>query len=113
MTNVINCYQAPLSRQAKSRRLNLRFFNACLGSLIAVFGVLYLVNVSDMAVKGFALKELKSQADYLASENLTFEEQVSQLQSYHSLTERTKNLGLVAVGEIDYLSVPSAVVALR
>lgn len=113
MTKVINCYQAPVSRQAKSRRLNLRFFNACLGSLIAIFGVLYLVNVSDMAVKGFALKELKGQSDYLASENMSYEERVSQLQSYYSLSERTKNLGLVAVGEIDYLSAPSAALALR
>ena len=111
MTKVINCYQPAGSRQVKGTRLNLKFFNLGLGTLILSLGVFYLINVSDLTVKGFALKELKTQFNVLASEKLDNEEKVNNLQSYYSLSSRTQKLNMVAIGEIDYLSIPTAVVA--
>jgi len=111
MTKVINCYQAPASRQSQGKRLNLKCFNIGLMTIILSLGVFYLVNVSDLTVKGFALKELKTQANVLASEKLDNEEQINNLQSYYSLNSRTQKLNMVAIGEIDYLSVPSLIVA--
>jgi hypothetical protein len=111
MAKVINYYQAQGNRQNQSKRLNLKYFNIGLSAVILSLGVFYLVNVSDLTVKGFALKELKNQVDVLASEKLNNEEQVNNLQSYYSLNSRTQKLNMVAIGEIDYLSVPDAIVA--
>ena len=111
MTNPNTRYQAPASRQSQGKRLNLKCFNVGLGALILSLGVFYLVNVSDLTVKGFALQELKTKVNLLASEKLDNEEKVNDLQSYYSLNTRTQKLNMVAVGEIDYLTVPSVVVA--
>ncbi len=111
MTKIINCYQAPSKRADKGKRLNLRLFNIGIFALLLGFGAFYLVTVSDLAVRGFALQELKSQVNVLASEKLDYEEQVNNLQSYYSLNSRTQKLNMVAIGEIDYLKVTPAVVA--
>ncbi|MFZ4631607.1 MAG: hypothetical protein ACOYL8_00175 [Patescibacteria group bacterium] len=111
MTKVMSCYQAQSSRPNQGKRLNLRCFNIGLGVVILFLGVFYLVNVSDLTVKGFALKELKTQVSILASEKLDNDEKINNLQSYYSLSSRTQKLNMVAIGEIDYLSVPSVVVA--
>ncbi len=111
MTKIINCYQAPLSRDVKAKRLNLRFFNIGLASLVIILGVFYMFTISDLTVKGFALKKLKTQVNYLASEKIDSEETINNLQSYYSLNSRTRNLNMVAIGEIEYLSVPTTLVA--
>lgn len=114
MTKVINCYQASVNnanRAKQGKRLNLKNLNLCLGVLIFGLGVFYLVNVSDLTVKGFALKELKTQVNVLASEKLDNEERINNLQSYYSLSSRTQKLNMVAIGEIDYLTVSNTVVA--
>ncbi len=111
MTKIINYYQAPVSRAAKGRRLNLKFFNIGLAVIILGVGIFYLITISDLTVKGFALKELKTKSSILASEKLDNEEKINNLQSYYSLNSRTQKLNMVAIGEIDYLSVPTTVVA--
>jgi len=111
MTKIINCYQTPVSRATQGKRLNLKCLNIGLGILIFGLGAFYLVTISDLTVKGFALKELKTQSSILASEKLDNEEKINNLQSYYSLNSRTQKLNMVAIGEIDYLSVPTTVVA--
>jgi len=111
MTKVINCYQASSTTATKKKRLNLKSFNFALAVLIMGFGIFYLINVSDLTVKGFALKELRTQVSILASEKLDNEEKINNLQSYYSLSSRTQKLDMVAIGEIDYLSVPATIVA--
>jgi len=111
MTKVINCYQSSLNHPVKGKRLNLKCFNLGLAALILIFGVFYLINISDLTVKGFALKEFKTQVNSLASEKLDNEEKINNLQSYYSLNSRTQGLNMVAIGEIEYISVPTALVA--
>jgi len=114
MTKVINCYQASVNHANHSKqgkRLNLKTLNIGIGILTMCLGVFYLVNVSDLTVKGFALKELKTQVSILSSERLDNEEKINNLQSYYSLNSRTQKLNMVAIGEIDYLTVSNAVVA--
>jgi len=113
MTKIVNGYAVALSQPAKNNRLNLKYFNLGLGAFIAVFGVLYLVNISDLTVLGFALRDLKSQAATLASANLEYEEAVNSAQSYYSLNTRTKNLKMVAVGDVEYLTMTASVAMAR
>lgn len=86
------------------RRLNLKFVNLFLGGILFLIGGYYLVNINDLTVKGFALRELKSEATILSSENLDAETKVMNLQSYSNLNEKVKKLNMVAVGEVEYLS---------
>lgn len=113
MTKIINgsALSSDSSPRQKMRRLNLRFLNFAVFSLVLSFGVLYLINISDLTVKGFALKEFKSQANSLKSENLTQEETANNLQSYYSLNTRTQKLNMVTVDNIEYLTVATPVVA--
>lgn len=111
MTKIINCYQAANNQPARTKLLNLKCFNLGLLIAIAFLGVFYLINISDLTVKGFALKELKTEISLLESEKLDNEEKINNLQSYYSLSTRTQLLNMVAIGEIEYLSVPVAVVA--
>lgn len=111
MKKVINYYQAKTNSLKQKKKINLKFLNVGLMSLFIVFGVLHLMNISDLTVKGFIIKELKTQANVLASEKLGNEEKVNSLQSYYTLNSRTAGLNMVIVDEIDYLSVPGSTVA--
>ena len=108
-----NSYQS-LSAPAKGpRRFNLKYFNLGLILALLVFGACYLVNINDLTVKGFVLKNLKNQANRLGSINLEAQEQVNSLQSYYALNSRAEKLNMVAVDNIDYLMVNKGSVARR
>ena len=94
-----------------SKRLNLKLVNFFLGGIILIIGVYYLVNINDLTVKGFALRELKSEATILASENLDNEAKVMNLQSYSNLNDKVKKLNMVAAREVEYLSDNSTALA--
>jgi len=96
---------------AASGHFNLKYFNVCLFSGLAVLGVVYLINISDLTVQGFALRDLKSQASSLASEKMANEEAVNAAQSYYSLNARTGSLNMVAISNVEYISANSLAVA--
>ena len=113
MTKTFNCY----NEQAKTRsktvglRINLKTLNVCLFSTIFIFGFLYLINISDLTVKGFALRELRNEVSNQSSDKLENEETVNALQSYYSVNARAQQLAMVKADNIEYLSLSSAVVA--
>jgi hypothetical protein len=111
MTQVINGHSSIIKPVAKSRSVSLKKINYALFSLLSILGVLYLVSVSDLTVKGFTLQELKSRANSANSEKLANEEKINKLQSYYSLSLRTKGLNMVAVGDIEYLNKEAAALA--
>ena len=111
MTKIVNCYSDQLNSAKKNKRLKLKSLNLGLFIFIFTFGLLYLFNISDLTVKGFALRELKTTATNLASEKLENEEKVNALQSYYSLNSRTQKLNMVAVDNIEYLASANPVVA--
>lgn len=92
-------------------RFNLKYLNAFLFISAAALGVLYLVNISNLTVQGFALRELKYQITSLASEKMANEEMVNAAQSYYYLNSRTEGLDMVAVGDVEYISDNSLTVA--
>jgi len=92
-------------------RFNLKYLNIGLFASLAALGVMYLANISALTVKGFALRDLKSQAADLASEKMENEEAVNTAQSYYSLNARTAGLNMIAIGDVEYLSANSLAVA--
>lgn len=87
------------------RQLNLRFVNLVLGVALLILGGYYLVSINDLSVKGFAIRELKSESTRLVSENVDREAEVMQLQAYGKLSSQVSKLNMVAVGEVEYLVV--------
>lgn len=111
MTHAANAYSSKLNAPVKNRSFGLKYFNYGLFVLVGILGVSYLINISNLTVQGFVLRDLKSQATVVASEKTENEEKVNLAQSYYSLNSRTKNLQMVAVGDVEYLNVPGATVA--
>ena len=109
---IANGYAAQIT-PARTNRFNLKYFNFGLYAVIAVIGAFYLVNINDLTVSGFALRDLKSRAATLASAKLESEETVNSAQSYHALSSRTKNLNMVAIGDVEYLTVNGGVAMAR
>ncbi len=94
-----------------SKQLNLKLVNLFLGSIVFLVSGYYLVNINDLTVKGFALRELKSEATILTSENLDKETKIMNLQSYGNLNEKVKKLNMVAVSKVEYLTINQAALA--
>ena len=110
MTHIVNSLGSK-KPTVKNKNINLRFVNIGIFSILSVLGVFYLISVSDLTVRGFALQELKSQAMAINSDKLANEEKVNKLQSYYSLSARTKGLNMVAIGDIEYLNSNSPTLA--
>jgi hypothetical protein len=112
MTKIVNCYKNSLEPKVKSGCLiNLRIFNTFLLVVICGISFAYLIGVSDLTVKGFALQELRTQAAKLAEQKLSYEQQVDAIQSYYVLSERAKSLNMVAISDIEYLQAANQSVA--
>lgn len=112
MTMIMNGYAAQVA-PAKTNRFNLKYFNFGLYAIITIVGAFYLVNINELTVSGFALRDLKSQAATLSSVKLENEEAVNSAQSYHALSARTKNLNMVAIGDVEYLTLNGGVAMAR
>lgn len=113
MTKIMNGHVAPLNCPVKNHRFHLKYFNFGLYAILAVLGFLYLINISDLTVSGFTLRDLKARARSLASTNLEHEQAVNDARSYYSLSARTKNLNMVAVGDVEYLVLNDTVALAR
>ncbi len=111
MAQTVTYYQEKQKARSSQRGYNLRFFNTFLFLAVFSLGFAYLIGVSDLTVKGFALHELRAQAASLAEEKLSYEEKVDALQSYYVLSERAKSLNMVAISDIEYIQAGSHIVA--
>jgi len=106
-------YSSLAGSPANKRLFNLKYLNFGLLAAIISLGVFYLINISNLTVMGFVLLDLKSESTMLASEKLAKEEEVNRVRSYQALSDRTENLGMVAIGEVEYLAVSDAAVAMK
>jgi hypothetical protein len=85
-------------------RINLKAVNTLVIAVVMLLGTYYLININELSVKGFILKELKSQSSLLETENVELQNKVSSLQSYDNVIARVSGLNMVSVGDMDYVS---------
>jgi len=104
MTKIVNGYSSKIKPVSKGHSIDLRKVNIGIFSVLSVLGVFYLITISDLTVKGFALSELQNQAASINDDRLANQEKIDKLQSYYSLSSRTKSLNMVAIGDIEYLN---------
>jgi len=88
-----------------------RTINTFLSISCLVFGVVYLIGMNDLTVKGFVLNDLKSQVSMLAEENQDLQTRSLTLQSYTALSPRLQDLNMVAVDDVAYLSPQASTLA--
>jgi hypothetical protein len=98
-------------KDVKKKIFNLGVFNKILFLFIIIAGVYYFTGINDLTVKGFKLQEAKKKINTLNEENKIFAQKVTAMESYSSLSERAKALNMIAVGNVDYITAESGVVA--
>jgi len=98
-------------KNKKSSLFNLKHFNQLLFGLIIVSGVCYVAGTNDLSIKGYELQAMEEKKQQLQKENKLNELNITQLSSYNNINERVKDLDMVAVGEVKYISAASAMVA--
>jgi cell division protein FtsB len=113
MTKYQNKQTCREKRMAIKRWIVSTSFKTGLMGMIAVFGVLYIMQMSSVSTKGFAISDLQKQVQTLENETRSLEVEISQYRSMGSIQERLKNMDLVAVGEIEYVTPVGTVVARR
>lgn len=91
------------------KRNILKSLNKVLCVLLIGLGLFYIVGANDLAIKGFALSDLKARQSKIADDNKKLELKAMALSSYNVIGEKINNLKMVAVGEVDYISVNGAV----
>ncbi|MFA4942441.1 MAG: hypothetical protein WC564_02280 [Patescibacteria group bacterium] len=97
----------------KSNVSKVKLINLFLIALILVSGGFYLAGMNNLVVKGFELQKLKVQAQSLANENQEISARKVALESYYNIDGKLRDLNMVAVDQIDYLTVLSDVIAKR
>ncbi|MBN2884890.1 hypothetical protein JXE04_03120 [Patescibacteria group bacterium] len=88
-----------------------RTINAFLSISCLVFGIVYLIGMNDLTVKGFVLNDLKGQLSMLSEENQDLQTRSLTLQSYTALSPRLQDLNMVAVDDVAYLSPQASTLA--
>ncbi len=81
--------------------------------LIVICGISYIASVNNLSIKGFVLIDLKTKVLELQKENENIELKVMSLESYENITERAKELKMVKVDKINYITKVNDFVAKR
>lgn len=77
---------------------------------LAVFSLVYLIQVNTLATKGYAIRELEVEIATQKKNNELLGLEIIERQSMDALQRKIAELGLVAVDRIDYIA-PTAAVA--
>lgn len=103
-----------MTQQNKNKKkFKLGIFNKILFVLIIVCGVYYVTGANDLSAKSFKLQELKSKISNLDNENNNLDSKKMLLNSYNSINQRIAEFDMVAVGEIEYITMGAGVVAVK
>lgn len=100
-----------VSRKKIIPSLGTKSLNIIIGSLILVFGLSYLIQVNGLATKGYQITELEQKISKLEQDKSDLELDILSLQSMGSVKDKVESLGMVVVGETDYLAVTPVAVA--
>ena len=77
--------------------------------VVVTFG--YIVQVNSTASKGYAIRDLQTNIDKLASANQDMQGDMNQAQSLQNITHAVKMIGMVQAGQPTYLNTNGATYA--
>jgi len=93
------------------RLFNLKNLNKAIFSVIIISLVYYVAGVNDLAIKGFALSELKQQKNKLVEANNKLELSALDSSAYSNIKNKVSSLNMVAAGEVSYITAGADMVA--
>lgn len=103
----------------RQKRLALRAWmvsTSCRVSLlgvIAVFGVMYLMQMSSVSTKGFTMSELQSTIQTLQHETRALDVEIAESRSLSSVQERLAGMNMVVSDSVEYVTPVGTAVARR
>jgi hypothetical protein len=99
----------------KSRRTKSIFpkINFLLISVLILSGAYYLVSINNLVVKNFKLQKLEQRVQELSAISQDLNSQKVSLESYNDISGQLSKLKMTSVGSVNYLVIPSDVVAKR
>ncbi len=99
------------SEKTSAAHPRMRMLNKGLALTVALFSVLYLVQVNALATKGYQIKDLEKRISEQKKQNERLQMKIIERQSLGSLQEKVDSLGLVRTERIEYLKASSQSVA--
>jgi hypothetical protein len=75
--------------------------------------VAFVVNINNLSIKAFVLRDLRVEASSLVRENEEIELMVMRLESYDHIVKRAQDLNMVRVDTIDYIDLVDTQVAIK
>ncbi len=81
-------------------------------ALAIVFGIMYVVQMNQASMKGYAMRDLEKDQRNLVRENDRLSGEIDRLRSLSSIEERQAFLGMVAPTSVEYIKVKNQEVAL-
>jgi hypothetical protein len=88
-----------------------------LNKVLLVFVLLivgyFVVSTNDLSIKGFVLHDLQLKTIEITADNKKTELRIMELESYDKIDKRAKELKMVKVERIDYITVSADAVAKR
>jgi len=100
-------------RKIKTKYIKWQLVNKLLLGLVVFAGIGFIITTNDIAVQGFVLAELKSDLLIIEKANAEYELVALKLESMVNINERAKELKMVKVDDIEYISVIDTSVAIK
>ncbi|MCK5211465.1 hypothetical protein KAJ89_02065 [Candidatus Parcubacteria bacterium] len=100
-------------KKTKIKYKKLQLVNKLLLGLIIFTGVGFIIVTNDIAVQGFVLAELKTDLLIMEKANAEYELTALRLESMANVNERAKELKMVKVNDVEYISVTDTSVAIK
>ena len=100
-------------KKTKIKYKKLQLVNKLLLGLIIFTGVGFIIVTNDIAVQGFVLAELKTDLLTMEKTNAEYELTALRLESMANVNERAKELKMVKVDDVEYISVTDTSVAIK
>jgi cell shape-determining protein MreC len=90
----------------KKNKLNfINALNICLVFAIILGGFYYLKSIDDIVNKNFELQNLKEKSAMLSEELSDYESVKNELESYENINGRIKDLKMVKVNDVSYITI--------
>jgi cell division protein FtsL len=116
MTKFINLSSNRFSKPRRSWA-GVQFNSRIFGITITVFCVIalvgYLIEVNNMATKGYQIKELENRVAELKQEKADLDLQALSLQSVGNVKDKVESLGMVTASEAEFLPENAQVAMVR
>jgi len=80
---------------------------------ILLIGFFYILEVNNIASKGYKIRSLKKQIKELKNKNKGLQINISHLKSISNLQLKTENFNMVEAESIEYVTLPPASVVLK